>query len=154
LVEVHPVGAGGEHRVHFLAQAGEIRGQDRGRDDGRLRGGWHGRQCTRWRRLPYTGRPAARREACVATTLLQSDLPGLVLRHRGKVRDVFDLPADASGPRLLIVATDRLSAFDVVLPDALPRNGEMLRQISNFWVARTAPIVPNPLTRTPVADAP
>src|SRR5690606_13571442 len=41
-VEVHPVRARGEHRVHFLAQAGEIRGQDRGGDDGRLRGGWHG----------------------------------------------------------------------------------------------------------------
>jgi len=88
----------------------------------------------------------------VATTLLQSDLPGLVLRHRGKVRDVFELPADASGPRLLIVATDRLSAFDVVLPDAIPGKGEMLCQISNFWFARTAHIVPNHLTGTPVAE--
>ncbi|WP_140909377.1 phosphoribosylaminoimidazolesuccinocarboxamide synthase [Cognatiluteimonas lumbrici] len=88
----------------------------------------------------------------MATTLLQSDLPGLVLRHRGKVRDVFELPADASGPRLLIVATDRLSAFDVVLPDAIPGKGEMLCQISNFWFGRTAHIVPNHLTGTPVAE--
>jgi phosphoribosylaminoimidazole-succinocarboxamide synthase len=52
----------------------------------------------------------------MATTLLQSDLPGLTLRHRGKVRDVFDLGNDT----LLMVATDRLSAFDVVLPDPIP----------------------------------
>src|SRR5690606_18145073 len=89
--------------------------------------------------------------ACVATTLLEADLPGLPLRHRGKVRDVFDLPADGDGPRLLIVATDRLSAFDVVLPDPIPGKGEMLCQISNFWFARTAHIVPNHLTGADVA---
>ena len=72
-----------------------------------------------------------------STTLLHSDLPGLPLRHRGKVRDVFDLPATLpparTGDYLLIVATDRLSAFDVVLPDPIPGKGEMLCQISNFW---------------------
>jgi len=79
--------------------------------------------------------------------LLESDLPGLALRHRGKVRDVFELPADASaGPLLLIVATDRLSAFDVVLPDPIPGKGEMLCQISNFWFERTEHLVPNHLT--------
>ena len=88
----------------------------------------------------------------MATTLLQSDLPGLALRHRGKVRDVFDLPADADGPRLLIVATDRLSAFDVVLPDAIPGKGELLCRISNFWFERTAHIIRNHLTGTPVAE--
>ena len=72
----------------------------------------------------------------MSTTLLQSDLPGLPLRHRGKVRDVFDiprdrLPADAPpGDYLLMVATDRLSAFDVVLPDPIPGKGEMLCQVS------------------------
>jgi phosphoribosylaminoimidazole-succinocarboxamide synthase len=75
------------------------------------------------------------------TTLLQADLPGLDLIHRGKVRDVFAL----SGNRLLIVATDRLSAFDVVLPDPIPGKGEMLTQISNFWFAKTAHIIPNHL---------
>lgn len=91
------------------------------------------------------------------TTLLQSDLPGLPLRHRGKVRDVFDLPrerlpADAPpGDYLLMVATDRLSAFDVVLPDPIPGKGEMLCQISNFWFARTAHIKPNHLTGIDVA---
>ncbi|HEV7778148.1 MAG TPA: phosphoribosylaminoimidazolesuccinocarboxamide synthase [Luteibacter sp.] len=82
------------------------------------------------------------------TTLLQSDLPGLDLIHRGKVRDVYALP----GNRLLMVASDRLSAFDVVLPDPIPGKGEMLTQISNFWFAKTAHIVPNHLTGTPVDE--
>ena len=81
------------------------------------------------------------------TTLLQSNLPGLELVHRGKVRDVYALSAD----ELLIVATDRLSAFDVVLPDPIPGKGEMLCQISNFWFGRTAHLVPNHLTGKDVA---
>jgi len=84
----------------------------------------------------------------VPTTLLQSDLPGLELVHRGKVRDVIALP----GNRLLMVATDRLSAFDVVLPDPIPGKGEMLTQISNFWFGKTAHIIPNHLTGTPVEE--
>ncbi|GLQ90583.1 phosphoribosylaminoimidazolesuccinocarboxamide synthase [Dyella flagellata] len=82
------------------------------------------------------------------TTLLQSNLPGLELIHRGKVRDVYAL----SGNRLLIVATDRLSAFDVVLPDPIPGKGEMLTQISNFWFGKTAHIVPNHLLHTPLEE--
>ena len=90
--------------------------------------------------------------------LLESDLPGLTLRHRGKVRDVFDLPrerlpADApAGDYLLMVATDRLSAFDVVLPDPIPGKGEMLCQISNFWFEKTAHLLPNHLTGIEVAS--
>ena len=84
----------------------------------------------------------------MATTLLQSDLPGLTLRHRGKVRDVFDL----GDGHLLIVATDRLSAFDVVLPDPIPGKGEMLCQISNFWFGETAHLVRNHLTGIDVAS--
>jgi phosphoribosylaminoimidazole-succinocarboxamide synthase len=84
----------------------------------------------------------------VPTTLLQSNLPGLELIHRGKVRDVHALP----GNRLLIVATDRLSAFDVVLPDPIPGKGEMLTQISNFWFGKTAHIVPNHLLHTPLDE--
>src|SRR5690606_21418409 len=92
------------------------------------------------------------------TTLLEADLPGLTLRHRGKVRDVFDLPAGAGGsdpaggPLMLMVATDRLSAFDVVLPDPIPGKGEMLRQVSNFWFGKTAHIVRNHLTGIDVAS--
>ena len=82
------------------------------------------------------------------TTLLESDLPGLELLHRGKVRDVYALPHD----RLLIVASDRLSAFDVVLPDPIPGKGEMLTQISNFWFGQTAHLVPNHLSGTPVTE--
>lgn len=80
--------------------------------------------------------------------LEQSNLPGLELLHRGKVRDVYALP----GGRLLIVATDRLSAFDVVLPDPIPGKGEMLTRISNFWFGKTAHLIPNHLTGTPVAE--
>ena len=82
------------------------------------------------------------------TTLLDSNLPGLERIHRGKVRDVYALP----GERLLIVATDRLSAFDVVLPDPIPGKGEMLTQISNFWFDKTAHLLPNHLTGTDVAS--
>ena len=82
------------------------------------------------------------------TTLHQSNLPGLDLIHRGKVRDVYAL----SDAELLIVATDRLSAFDVVLPDPIPGKGEMLCQMSNFWFGKTAHLVPNHLTGKNVAD--
>ena len=97
----------------------------------------------------------------VPTTLTSAELPGLPLFHRGKVRDVFDLgrqppPAgdDAPDPGecLLIVATDRLSAFDVVLPDPIPGKGEMLCQISNFWFERTEHLMRNHLTGIEVAS--
>ncbi|MDQ3495263.1 MAG: phosphoribosylaminoimidazolesuccinocarboxamide synthase [Pseudomonadota bacterium] len=95
----------------------------------------------------------------MSTTLLTADLPGLALHHRGKVRDVFDLGRvrpDAAETRadehLLIVATDRLSAFDVVLPDPIPGKGEMLCQLSNFWFAHTAHILRNHLTGIDVAS--
>jgi phosphoribosylaminoimidazole-succinocarboxamide synthase len=80
--------------------------------------------------------------------LHQSQLPGLNLIHRGKVRDVYALSAQ----ELLIVATDRLSAFDVVLPDPIPGKGEMLCQMSNFWFERTAHLMPNHLTGRAVAE--
>lgn len=60
--------------------------------------------------------------------LMQTELPGIPLVNRGKVRDVYDL-----GDALLFVATDRLSAFDVVMPNGVPRKGEVLTQISLFW---------------------
>jgi len=88
----------------------------------------------------------------LTTTLISSNLPGLPLHHRGKVRDVFAipperLPADAlPGEYLLMVATDRLSAFDVILPDPIPGKGEILCQISNFWFDYSRDLVPNHLT--------
>ena len=87
-------------------------------------------------------------EVLVPTVLSQSNLPGLDLIHRGKVRDVYALDAQ----ELLIVASDRLSAFDVVLPDPIPGKGEMLTQISNFWFGKTAHLVPNHLTGKNVAS--
>nr|WP_283255942.1 phosphoribosylaminoimidazolesuccinocarboxamide synthase [Dyella humicola] len=90
--------------------------------------------------------------------MLQSNLPGLELIHRGKVRDVYALPRGQrpdgrqEDGRLLIVASDRLSAFDVVLPDPIPGKGEMLTQISNFWFGKTAHLVPNHLLHTPLSD--
>ncbi|MGH9797611.1 MAG: phosphoribosylaminoimidazolesuccinocarboxamide synthase [Candidatus Polarisedimenticolia bacterium] len=72
--------------------------------------------------------------------LMQTDLPGVRLLARGKVRDNYDL-----GDRLLIVSTDRISAFDVVLPDGIPDKGKVLNQISLFWFEATKGIVPNHL---------
>lgn len=78
----------------------------------------------------------------MAAPLLQAQLPGLRLHHRGKVRDVYALDEN----HLLMVASDRLSAFDVVLPDPIPGKGELLTQLSNFWFAKTANLAPNHLT--------
>ncbi len=68
----------------------------------------------------------------------ETNFPGLLLRGRGKVRDIYDL-----GDRLLIVATDRLSAFDVVLPTPIPDKGRVLTQLSLFWFETLAGIVPH-----------
>jgi phosphoribosylaminoimidazole-succinocarboxamide synthase len=81
------------------------------------------------------------------TAVYETDLAGLTRLHRGKVRDLYALDDD----RMLIVATDRLSAFDVVLPDPIPGKGRVLNEISLFWFARTAHIVPNHLTGLPLS---
>src|SRR5262245_66042415 len=73
-------------------------------------------------------------------TLLQLDLPGLKKIKSGKVREMFDL-----GDRLLLVATDRISAFDCVMPNGIPRKGEVLTQLSHFWFERSASWMPNHL---------
>ena len=75
-------------------------------------------------------------------TVYRTSLTGLEKIHEGKVRDIYAVDADA----MLIVTTDRLSAFDVVLPDPIPNKGRVLHQISNFWFGRTGHIVPNHLT--------
>ncbi|MHB8424002.1 MAG: phosphoribosylaminoimidazolesuccinocarboxamide synthase [Gammaproteobacteria bacterium] len=81
-------------------------------------------------------------------TLFETHLKGLPLIHRGKVRDIYD-----AGPEhLLIVTTDRLSAFDVVLPDPIPGKGAVLTGISRFWFERTQHIISNQLTRLTLAD--
>jgi len=74
----------------------------------------------------------------MSAVISQTDFAGLKLRARGKVRDIYEL-----GDQLLIVATDRLSAFDVVLPTAIPDKGPVLTQLSLFWFEKLASIVPN-----------
>ena len=71
-------------------------------------------------------------------TLLQLDLPGIPKIKSGKVREIFDL-----GDALLFVASDRISAFDCVMPNGIPQKGEVLTQLSHFWFDQIAPIVPN-----------
>src|SRR5512137_1788840 len=70
--------------------------------------------------------------------LLQIDLPGVRKIKSGKVREMFEL-----GDRLLLVATDRISAFDCVMPNGIPRKGEVLTQISHFWFDRMESLVGN-----------
>jgi phosphoribosylaminoimidazole-succinocarboxamide synthase len=74
--------------------------------------------------------------------LLQSSIKSLPLINQGKVRDIYDIDAD----KMLIVTTDRLSAFDVVLPTAIPGKGAVLTQVANFWFDRLSGIIPNHLT--------
>jgi len=85
-----------------------------------------------------------------AATLLQTSLSGLQLLRRGKVRDVYLVDED----RLLIVATDRISAFDCVLPTPIERKGEVLTALSQFWFDKLGPIVPNHLITTNVDEMP
>src|SRR5580698_3367939 len=76
--------------------------------------------------------------------LLKLDLPGVKKVKTGKVREVFDL-----GEHLLFVATDRISAFDCIMPNGIPRKGEVLTQISYFWFAQTEAFQPNHLLSGP-----
>jgi phosphoribosylaminoimidazole-succinocarboxamide synthase len=84
------------------------------------------------------------------STLMQSEVPGATLFRRGKVRDVYE----AGGDRLVIVASDRLSTFDVVLPTPIPDKGRVLTELSSFWFDRTERVVPNHLVSTNIDDMP
>ena len=81
--------------------------------------------------------------------VLNTALPDIAPTKRGKVRDLYDL-----GDSLLIVATDRLSAFDVVLPDGIPNKGKVLTQISAFWFRQLAGVIPNHLLSIAIDDFP
>jgi phosphoribosylaminoimidazole-succinocarboxamide synthase len=78
----------------------------------------------------------------MSAALLQSDLKSLPFLHRGKVRDIYAVDDD----KLLVVQTDRLSAFDVILTDPIPGKGEVLTTVSNFWFNRLKHVIPNHLT--------
>ena len=82
-------------------------------------------------------------------TVHRTALRGLKKINEGKVRDLYEVDAQT----MLIVTTDRLSAFDVVLPDPIPDNGRVLNEISNFWFDRTRHIIPNHLTGRPLSSA-
>ncbi|BBI98340.1 phosphoribosylaminoimidazole-succinocarboxamide synthase [Ferrigenium kumadai] len=76
------------------------------------------------------------------SALHESNLTSLKFLHRGKVRDLYEVDAD----HLLIVQTDRLSAFDVILPDPIPGKGEVLTAVSNFWFKKLGHVIPNHLS--------
>ncbi|MGW8247159.1 MAG: phosphoribosylaminoimidazolesuccinocarboxamide synthase [Acidiferrobacterales bacterium] len=97
----------------------------------------------------------------MSKTLYESQIKSLPLLNRGKVRDIYEV----DDKHLLIVTTDRLSAFDVILPTPIPGKGRVLTEVSNFWFHRTEGLIPNQLTdktleqvlpdaaeREPVAD--
>lgn len=79
----------------------------------------------------------------------QTDFPGLKLVNRGKVRDIYDL-----GDALLMVTSDRISAFDVIMNEPIPDKGKVLTQISKFWFSQMEDIIPNHIISTDVADYP
>jgi phosphoribosylaminoimidazole-succinocarboxamide synthase len=90
-----------------------------------------------------------RRFKMPSAVIAQTELKTLTLKGRGKVRDIYDL-----GDRLLIVATDRISAFDVVMPDPIPDKGTILTQLSKFWFELTKDLVPNHVLSIRVEDFP
>ena len=94
--------------------------------------------------------PQTSTTTAAAATVHRTALRHLRLLHTGKVRDIYELDAQA----MLIVTTDRLSAFDVVLPDPIPHKGRVLTEISSFWFARTGHIVPNQLTGRSLDELP
>jgi len=77
--------------------------------------------------------------------LLETSLDGLTLHRRGKVRDVYDITLPSGEPGLLIIATDRISAFDYVLGSGIPDKGKVLTQLSGFWFERMGDLVPHHL---------
>jgi phosphoribosylaminoimidazole-succinocarboxamide synthase len=81
--------------------------------------------------------------------VLQTNCPDLTLANRGKVRDIYDL-----GEHLLIVTSDRISAFDVIMNEAIPQKGLVLNRISQFWFEKMTDIIPNHIVATEVADFP
>jgi len=84
-----------------------------------------------------------------ANVVLRTDFKTLILKGRGKVRDIYDL-----GDQLLIMATDRISAFDVVMPNPIPDKGRVLTQLSKFWFDHTREIIPNHIVSTRLKDFP
>lgn len=87
--------------------------------------------------------------SAIPETLYESDVPSLNLIHRGKVRDIYEV----DDRNMLIVTTDRLSAFDVILPDPIPGKGVVLTEVSNFWFRKMENIIPNQLSDMTLEEA-
>ena len=85
----------------------------------------------------------------ISTAVFRTELPGIEPAARGKVRDIYDL-----GQTLAFVATDRISAFDYILPDPIPDKGKVLCQLSQFWFERFASLVPNHMITSDVSEFP
>ncbi len=83
-----------------------------------------------------------------STALFESNLSQLELLNRGKVRDIYAVDDD----HMLIVTSDRLSAFDVVMSQPIPGKGEVLTRVANFWFKRTRELIPNHLAELPLED--
>ena len=81
--------------------------------------------------------------------VLQTNIPGVPAPKRGKVRDIYDL-----GDRLLIVVTDRISAFDVIMPNGIPDKGVVLNQISHYWFKQVESLIPNHVVSTDISTLP
>ena len=88
-----------------------------------------------------------------AAPLLETNFPDLQLHGRGKVRDIYRVPAEAAveNDALLLIATDRISAFDYVLGSGIPDKGKVLTQLSAFWFERMGDLVPHHVIATDVA---
>jgi phosphoribosylaminoimidazole-succinocarboxamide synthase len=86
--------------------------------------------------------------------VLETSLDGLTLHRRGKVRDVYDVTLDSGEPALLMIATDRISAFDYVLGSGIPDKGKVLTQLSAFWFERMGDLVPHHLISMNVDEFP
>ena len=82
------------------------------------------------------------------SAVYETKLPDFKMLHRGKVRDIYDI----DDQHMLIITSDRLSAFDVILPQAIPGKGEVLTRVANFWFDRTQNILPNQRTSLKVED--
>jgi len=108
-----------------------------------------GGHCSLEKTTADESRPPVIEKAMTGTLLFETHFPELSLRGRGKVRDIYDL-----GEHLLIVATDRISAFDVVMPTPIPDKGRILTQISTFWFKSLSRIIDNHVVATQVEEFP
>ena len=84
----------------------------------------------------------------MTTTVYQTNLTTLPLLHRGKVRDIYEVDAN----HMLVVATDRISAFDVIMPNPIPLKGALLTSVSNFWFERFSKLIPNQVSHLTIHD--